>query len=77
MKKNKIRASAAAVLVGPMIVLGSGAATASPAPVPVANDPVPTSTQVEPVMLSMYAPPWVGVCANPWIPIPASMICAA
>lgn len=77
MKKNTIRAAAAAVLVGPMIILGSGVAIASPAPAHVANNPVPTSTQVEPVMLSMYAPMWVGVCGNPWIPIPASMICAA
>ncbi len=77
MKKNTFRASAAAALVGPMIILGSGVAIAHPASVHVANKPVPTSTHVEPVMLSMYAPLWVGVCANPWIPIPASMICAA
>ncbi|WP_157172214.1 hypothetical protein [Nocardia pneumoniae] len=77
MKKNTIRAAAATVLVGPMIVIGSGVAIASSGSVHATNNPVPTSTPVESVMLSMYAPLWVGVCANPWIPIPASMICAA
>ncbi|WP_330232224.1 hypothetical protein OHA40_06855 [Nocardia sp. NBC_00508] len=77
MKKNTIRAAAAAVALGPVIVLGSGVATASPAPVHVADHPAPISTHVEPAMLSMYAPLWVGVCANPAIPIFASMICAA
>lgn len=77
MTRHTVRAAAAAVLAGQVMVLGSGVATASPDPVDVANNPVPASTQREPVMLSMYAPLWVGVCGNPWIPIPASMICAA
>ncbi|MGK8523412.1 hypothetical protein ACRS6B_18485 [Nocardia asteroides] len=83
MTTNKMRATAAAVALAPIIALGSGFASAAPdvTPGPVADNSTPIPAQVEPATLGLVWP--LGIFCAPLLLLPpvvnavAVFVCAA